>query len=114
MTPEGKVKAKIKSWLSRTFPSVFQFMPVSNGMGKHGIPDHIACVPIVITQYMVGQTIGVFVGIEAKTAKGVVSKHQARCMAEIVAAGGIVEVVYGTDESFDLMCRSVKNKLGSC
>jgi len=111
MTPEGKVKAKVKSWLYKTFPSVFEFMPVSNGMGKHGIPDHVCCVPVTITDDMVGQTIGVFVGIEAKTSVGKLSKHQERRLEEITNAGGIVEVVYGTDEGFDRMVESLTGQL---
>ena len=111
MTPEGKVKAKIKSWLYATFPDVFTFMPVSNGMGTHGIPDHIACVPVTVTPEMVGTTLGVFVGIEAKTVIGKLSKHQERRISDILDAGGIVEVVYGTDEGFDRMCESLTRQL---
>ena len=111
MTPESKVKKKVKAWLYKTFPSVFEFMPVSNGMGKHGIPDHIACVPVVITDEMVGETIGVFVGIEAKTEVGVLSRHQERRIEEIVDAGGIVEVVYGNDAGFERMCESLTRQL---
>jgi len=52
-TPEGKVKAAIKAFLS-SLPNCWSFMPVSNGMGVHGIPDIICCYK------------GVFVGIECK------------------------------------------------
>ena len=111
MTPEGKVKRKIRVWLHKTFPGVFEFVPVSNGMGKHGIPDYVCCVPMEIKQHMVGKFIGVFVGIEAKTEIGVLSKHQERRLEEIANAGGIVEVVYGTDEGFERMCESLKGQL---
>ena len=110
-TPEGKVKDKIKRWLYATFPGIFEFKPVSNGMGKHGIPDYVCCVPLTITHAMVGKTVGVFVGIEAKTEKGKLSKHQEVRLAEIADAGGIVEVVYGTDEGFDRMCESLEDQL---
>ena len=111
MTPEKKVKQKVKKWLYDTFPSLFEFMPVSNGMGKHGIPDHVCCVPITITEDMVGDVIGVFVGIEAKTSVGKLSRHQERRLEEIANAGGIVEVVYGTDEGFDRMAESLTGQL---
>ena len=111
MTPEKKVKQKVKAWLYSTFPSLFEFMPVSNGMGKHGIPDHVACVPVTVTEDMVGDVIGVFVGIEAKTSVGKLSKHQERRLEEIANAGGIVEVVYGTDEGFERMCESLTEQL---
>lgn len=40
-TPEGKVKAQVKKWLDAR--DIWYFMPVSNGMGRHGIPDVICC-----------------------------------------------------------------------
>ena len=30
------------------------------------MPDYICCIPVVITQDMVGKTVGVFAAIEAK------------------------------------------------
>lgn len=41
MTPEGKVKEKVKAYLKSI--GAWQFWPVSNGMGQHGIPDCVAC-----------------------------------------------------------------------
>lgn len=100
-TPEGKVKTKIDNWLKKTFPRAFWYKPVSMGYGKHGIPDYICCVPKVITQDMVGQEIGMFVGIEAKSEKGGLSAHQSFTIGEILDAAGVVEIVYGTGERFD-------------
>ena len=40
-TPEGKVKTAIVKWLKAR--NIWYFMPVSNGMGRHGIPDVICC-----------------------------------------------------------------------
>jgi len=51
-TPEGKVKAKVKALLKQY--GAWSFMPVSGGMGAHGIPDVIACHK------------GKFIGIECK------------------------------------------------
>ena len=53
MTPEGKVKDKIRKFL-KELPRCWHFAPVSNGMGVAGIPD-ILCV-----------IDGRFVGIECK------------------------------------------------
>lgn len=39
MTPEGKVKQRIKEFLKEL--GAWQYWPVSNGMGVHGIPDVI-------------------------------------------------------------------------
>ncbi|MGN0262698.1 MAG: VRR-NUC domain-containing protein [Eggerthellaceae bacterium] len=99
MTPEGKVKQQIKEELKRR--GCWYFMPVSNGMGRHGIPDLIACYPTTITQDMVGQKIGVFVGIEAKAPGKLknVSELQKRNIAEINEAGG---VAFAADSIVDL------------
>ena len=88
-TPEGKVKEVIKRLLKAA--GWWYFMPVSNGLGKHGIPDIIACKPTVITPDMVGQRVGVFVGIECKAPGklGTVTPLQERELKAIEAAGGI-------------------------
>jgi len=93
LTPEGKVKAGVKRWLKER--GWWWFAPVSNGMGRHGIPDVICCQPVKITPEMVGLTIGVFRAIETK-APGKrlhVSALQQKCIAEMHIAGAAVIVV---------------------
>lgn len=96
-TPEGKVKAEIKKWLDeRGFWRAgakrpehvrgWYYMPVSNGMGTHGIPDFMCTFN--------GRTIG----IEAKAPKGVVSENQKLRHEEMRAAGAIVVVAYGVED----------------
>lgn len=63
-TPEGKVKDQVKKVLKDN--GAWFYMPVQNGMGVVGIPDIVGCIPITITEDMVGQTIGHFVAIETK------------------------------------------------
>ena len=41
MTPEGKVKKKVKEYLATT--GAWYYMPVSNGMGRVGCPDILVC-----------------------------------------------------------------------
>lgn len=98
MTPEAKVKAAIKKWLSAHGfwlaggkppageVNGWMHMPVSNGMGVHGLPDFC----------------GVFRGhalyIEAKAPGGVLSENQKKRHEEITAAGGTVLVAYDTVE----------------
>ena len=106
-TPEGKVKDKIKSWFKKNVPGIWYFMPVSNGMGKHGIPDFITCVPKVITPDMVGKTIGMFVAIEAKTEKGKLSKFQSIQIEEIREASGVAFVIKGKPEDIHAMLDSI-------
>ena len=88
-TPEGKVKEAIKRLIKAA--GWWYFMPVSNGMGRHGIPDIVACKPTVITEDMVGERVGLFVGIECKAdgKLGTVTPLQERELEAIKAAGGI-------------------------
>ena len=79
MTPEGAVKTAIKRLL--VAEGVYYFMPVSNGMGRHGIPDIICCVN------------GLFLAIETKAGKGKVTALQEREMEHIRNAGGYAAVV---------------------
>lgn len=79
MTPEGRVKA----WVKRTLEArgVYFFMPVSNGMGRHGIPDVICCANAR------------FLAIECKAGKGATTALQDRELQRIRDAGGIALVV---------------------
>jgi hypothetical protein len=91
-TPEARVKEKIKKLLKTH--DVWHFLPVSNGLGKHGIPDFICCAPTTVTKEMVGQKIGMFVGIEAKaTEKHQPTERQAICLREIHQSNGAALVV---------------------
>jgi hypothetical protein len=95
-TPEGKVKDKIKRVLKKH--KAWNFVPVSNGMGVHGIPDIIGC------------HCGVFLGIEAKAPnkKHNVSALQKVQLDGIDRAGGVAMVV-ATDEDIDHLDRLLEN-----
>jgi hypothetical protein len=83
MTPEGKIKALTRAYLKSI--GAWQFWPVSNGMGVHGIPDCIACYN------------GRFVSIETK-APG--KKPTALQMVQgnaILAAHGVWLVIDGAE-----------------
>ncbi len=91
MTPEGRVKKRVNKVLS-TY-GVWYFTPVSNGMGKHGIPDKICCVPVVVTAKMVGKKVGLFMSIETKAKTMKPSKLQSIQMSQIKQAGGMALLV---------------------
>lgn len=57
MTPEGKVKEKIKELLKSYGSDVYYFMPAMGTFGKNGVPDIVACVH------------GAFLAIEVKADK---------------------------------------------
>jgi hypothetical protein len=84
MTPEGKVKKKIKDLLKAN--RVWYFLPGNNGYGMNGIPDIIAIVE------------GKFVGIEVKAETGRLTELQKKRGDEIIQAGGLYVVVRGSNE----------------
>lgn len=92
-TPEGAVKKDVAVWLKAK--QAWSFRPVSNGMGQHGIPDIIACIPITITPDMVGRKLGLFAGIETKAPgrRLDATPLQAMQIAAITKANGFACVV---------------------
>lgn len=78
-TPEGAVKDRVKKILDNH--GAYRVMPVSNGMGAHGVPDFLACVR------------GMFVGIEAKAGKNMPTALQLSNLRRIHEAGGCALVI---------------------
>lgn len=91
---EASVKADIRRLLAEL--KAWQYMPVQFGYGVKGVPDHIACVPLKITPSMVGRTLGIFVGVEAKRLGKEPDAHQWLQLNSIKDAGGAIFVVDGT------------------
>ena len=79
MTPEGKVKAKVKKILD--VYEVYYFCPATGGYGRSGIPDFVCCYK------------GKFIAIECKAGKGKTTALQDREIASIKDRGGIALVV---------------------
>lgn len=81
MTPEGKVKKKIKDYLKAV--EAWYYMPVSNGMGRSGCPDILVCYK------------GKFYAFEAKAPGKLANTtpNQDREIAAINNAGGKAYVV---------------------
>lgn len=91
-TPDARVKDSVKKELdSRGFwkagaakpvtVSGWYYMPVSNGMGTHGIPDFVCC------------WLGKFFSIETKAPGGKPTPNQLKRHEEIQEAGGEVLVI---------------------
>lgn len=80
-TPEARVKNAVRKLLQER--GIWYFMPVSNGMGKHGIPDFVCCFR------------GLFLAIETKAPgrRSNLTPNQERRIAEIHKAGGAALVV---------------------
>lgn len=82
-TPEARVKAQCRKALAAA--GAFHFMPVSNGMGRMGIPDLICCLR------------GRFLAVEAKAGRGRPTMLQLKALREIDEAGGLALVINETN-----------------
>lgn len=98
-TPEGKVKAKVRACLDDA--EAWSFAPIIMGpLGRHGIPDILACVPVTITKEMVGKRIGAFVAVETKAPGKLknTTPSQRKELKSINDASGVALVVDRKDE----------------
>lgn len=99
ITTENDVKKLVKKVFDDAL--AWSFAPIQTGMGAHGIPDRVGCVPVTITQDMIGQTFGLFVAVEAKRPGRRGEKNagatgqQVEQLRGIIAAGGIAALVDG-------------------
>ena len=83
LTPEGKVKAKVRRLLDAA--SVYYFMPATGGYGRSGVSDIVGCYN------------GKFFAIECKAGKGVTTALQDNELRKIKEAGGIALVINETN-----------------
>ena len=83
MTPEAKVKKKVKDVLKEL--GAYYTMPVTGGYGNSGVPDFIICIA------------GLFYGIECKANGGKPTALQLKHMDDIRKAGGIALIVDETN-----------------
>ena len=70
---------------------------LSSGMAV-GSPDLVGWVSVTITPAHVGQTLAVFVGVEAKTERGQASPQQIAFLAALERAGAVAGVVRSVEE----------------
>ena len=86
LTPEAKVKAKIKAILKAH--NVYYAMPIGTGYGNSGVPDFLCCVN------------GKFVAIEAKAGKGQATALQLKNLQLIDASGGYSLIIREDDYAY--------------
>lgn len=79
MTPEAKVKAKVKKVLAEI--EAYYAMPMGTGYGNAGVPDFLVCIR------------GRFVGIECKANGGKPTALQLKNLADIESAGGLAFII---------------------
>jgi hypothetical protein len=101
-TTENDIKALVKTWYD--VRGAWSYAPIQRGMGVHGIPDRVGCMPVVVTQEMVGKTIGLFVAVESKKPgrrgekNGGAEPAQMNQLRGIVQAKGVGALVDGTHD----------------
>lgn len=82
MTPEGKVKDKVKKVLKEL--EAYYVMPATGGYGSSGAPDFLVCYE------------GRFFGIECKAADNQPTALQLKHLTDIRKAGGLAIVINET------------------
>ena len=80
MTPEAKVKAKVKRILSEL--GAYYAMPMGTGFGNSGVPDFLVCLR------------GRFYAIECKANGGKPTALQEKHLADIRGAGGVSLIIH--------------------
>lgn len=98
MTPEGRIKARVKRALATLNKHCYRFMPVQNGMGAPSL-DFLNCI------------YGKFVGIETKAPGKRLTPRQEITAGAIRDAGGLVFVI-DSDSSIDHMMAVLENLRG--
>ena len=83
MTPESKIKAKVKKLLNEV--GAYYTMPVTGGYGNSGVPDFIICIG------------GLFYAIECKANGNKPTALQLKHIDDIRRAGGIALVIDETN-----------------
>jgi len=84
MTPEGKVKARVRRILK--INKVYHFMPATGGYGRSGVPDIVGCFK------------GYFFAVECKAKDKKPTALQEKELQRIREAGGYVFVIDETNE----------------
>lgn len=86
MTPEGRVKMKVK----RALAQHYRFMPVQNGMGAPSL-DFLYCI------------CGKFVAVETKVPGKLLTDRQRQTAEEIAKNGGLVFVVRDDEDIVQML-----------
>lgn len=79
MTPEAKVKARVKKILEEV--DAYYAMPMGSGYGNSGVPDFLVCLQ------------GQFIGIECKAKGNTPTALQEKHLMQIEKAGGLAFVI---------------------
>lgn len=99
MTPEGKVKAKVKKILN--LAEAYYFMPVQTGYGTPTLDFLCFCR-------------GRGFAIETKAPGKKPTKRQEAIIHDIEYSGSVVFVIDGTDDSYDSLVNWLAGEFNDC
>jgi len=94
VTPEAKVKAKIKEVLK--MERIYYAMPIGTGYGNSGVPDFLCCVN------------GRFLGIEAKANGNKPTELQKKNLMDIELSGGYTAVINENASDLEYLVELIK------
>ncbi len=104
MTPEGKVKALVRTTFHDLWPDAYHFMPVQMGMGAPSL-DFLYCIK------------GLWVAIETKAPGYTMTIRQNNTAADMISAGGLVFMVDGEerlDAAVAFIRQAVARRVSEC
>jgi len=81
--------------------------PLQAGLSMPGSSDIIGILPVVVTQEMVGKTVGLFFACEVKKEDGVKGEDQIRFNDLVKSFGGVAGFAFNTDDAEALIKRPV-------
>jgi Holliday junction resolvase len=98
MTPEAKVKKKVKATLDAM--GVYHFPPFSGGYGHAGVPDIVGCYK------------GIFLGIECKANGNKTTAIQKFNLERIKSCGGVSLIVDegNVDQLREIINHEIQNR----
>lgn len=101
-TPEGKVKTWLRTKMKAWYPDAWHYCPPGGPFGKIGVHDDEWLIKA-------GDHC-VYVAIEVKADKGVLSEPQKKNLFHIKSQGGVAALLVGKDETMLLRIKGVIDK----
>lgn len=109
MTPEGKIKARVKARIATAFPYSYRFMPVQNGMGSPALDFYYCINGQFIAIETKKDTGDIFLDWDTQWAKA--TPRQQQTMSEIATASGHTYVV-DSESSLDAAISEIASHVG--
>lgn len=110
LSKQGTVAFRINAgsfWAGEIMSNKDNMLLMKNPRKVQGAPegtsDIIGCTPVMVTQSMVGQRVGVFTAIEVKRPKGNVKSSQLNFIDVVKRMGGIAGVARSPEDAVRIL-----------